>query len=149
MTETEIIDYLIKKKMIIKIGNQYHPVEKNLITEKITNKCKNYPERFRGVSIDKIYNYFIEDCKIPLNQSGNFVYLLRTKTKASEIVLKKEILENTDVDYTVLTSNISKYYSDPKTVKYPMAKLLADGLWKSFMDSTYSSSGKPDNKRMF
>lgn len=149
MTQEQILDYLVKNKMIIKLGDQYYPIEKNLVTEKLTDKCKNYPERFRGVSIDKMYNYFLEDCKIPLNQTGNFVYLLRTKTKASETVLKKEILENTEVDYIVLTSNIQKYYADPKTVKYPIAKFLVDGLWKSFIDSSYSSSGKPDNKRMF
>lgn len=130
MTKDEIIEYLVKHKKILEIGNQYF-----LPDEKPKNKtvylCKNLPDKYLGKSISVAYDYFLNDCQIPLNSTGNLVYLLRTKTRDSELVLKKEILENPDIDYLTLTNNIKAYYKTSAT-KYPIAKFLTEGLWKGF-----------------
>ena len=143
MTKDELIEYLIKAKKVLQIGEQYYPIEKGT---NFKTTCKNFPDKYKGVSIKQMYTYFIQDAEIPLSSNGSFVYLLHTRSKEAENVLKMEILENPSIDYLQLIQNIKKYYMEQNTVKYPVSKLLTAGLWKGLYENKVSV--KPSNIQM-
>ena len=134
MTKDEILEYLIKHKKILQIGDTYHIIQPKSIA--LDKYCKNLPEKYIGVSIAKAYDYFLNECEIPLNGSieskQNSLYLLRSNTKESEKVFKEEILYNPEVDYITLTNNIKQFYKK-STTTYTVVRLLTEGFWKGFL----------------
>jgi len=149
MTKDEILEYLIKHKKILQIGDTYHIIQPKSIA--LDKYCKNLPEKYIGVSIAKAYDYFLNECEIPLNGSieskQNSLYLLRSKTKESEKVFKEEILYNPEVDYITLTNNIKQFYKK-STTKYTVVRLLTEGFWKGFIEGQVKSNEKPTNSTM-
>ena len=134
MTKDEILEYLIKHRKILQVGDFYEIIHPKSIA--LNKYCKNLPEKYIGVSIAKAYDYFMQECEIPLNGSieskQNSLYLLRSKTRESEKVFKEEILYNPEVDYVTLTNNIKQFYRK-STTKYTVVRLLTEGFWKGFL----------------
>jgi hypothetical protein len=144
MTKEELIEHLIINKQVIQIGEQY------FVKGTKNNKlfCKNLPEKYIGVSLSKAYDFFLNDCEIPLNGSieskQNSLYLLRSKTKESEAVFKNEILYNPEIDYVSLTNNIKSFYKK-STTKYTVVRLLTEGFWKGFINTKINNDEFIDN----
>jgi hypothetical protein len=154
MTVEEVIEHFIKEKKIVKVKeNNYVLLDKTTILKE-SKQCINLPDKYKGVSITKLYDYFLTDCEIPTNckislaNGKETLYLLRTKSKESETILKREILENPDIDFLKLVTNIKVYYKNQTTTKYPMAKFLSMGLWKGFLNQTLKEEVKLENTKM-
>lgn len=133
MTQQEVIQKLIELKVIVQVKNEYYLVDKKLGI-KSKGRCKNFPKEFEGITIKYIYKKFLNDCEIPLQHKGNFVYLLREETKESLETLQV-ILNNPLIDYNVLVSKIKSYYKTVTTPK-PMKKLLTEGTWEVLYETS-------------
>lgn len=149
MSKDELIEYLINAGCVIKIKEEYIPIDKKLGISKSLYRCKNLPDKYLKVTDKQMYKYFISDCEIPTHSSGNFIYSLREETKES-IVALKAILSNPEIDFQQLTAKFKIWYSLPSTVKQSLKKLLPSGAWRDIYDSNIITAVavKPSNTMM-
>jgi hypothetical protein len=130
MTKDEILEELIKRKIIIKKGAGYiFPVENQVVT-----KCKNLPEHYSGISGRQAMELFFIDAKIPDFSGGSLNYTLKTINEKS-IKIFLNILKDNSIDFRILLAQTSNYFNSKTTVKPSMAKYFIEGTWKIVYNS--------------
>ncbi len=139
MTKDEIITYLIETKVIYKDSRGYGIVKEKSIKQ----GCINLPDKYVDVSPNQAMNLFFEDADIPHFATGKLNYALRTITQKSLTVFTR-ILKNKSIDFSILVSRTSSYYSKEGNVKPAMSKYFTDNLWRSVYES-YDNLKNLDN----
>jgi len=144
MKKDEILNELIKQKIIRKTYDEYFIIKKRAAT-KTTGICKNLPKKYSGVAMTVAMNFFFDDAEIPAFHKGTSMeFALHTMDDKSRKVFY-DILCNSSIDFSILVSKTHKYYSSPKAVKKGIGNYFTTGLWKTVYDSYEESAADTGN----
>lgn len=135
MTQQEILQWCLDNKLILKVNEEYFPIDKK--TGKVKGgRCQNFPSNFNGLSLKQMYNNFMNLCEIPSLSTGNFIYSLREESVGSIAVLKA-ILEDPTIDFLILVQKIKAFYklTGKTAAQYVFSKFLEKGTWRSIYEA--------------
>lgn len=130
-TKTELVELLLHTGLIVPVSRGYlinSKLKELVSTKHITDFCKNFPEKYKGLEDEMIYKNVINDCKIPSMYDKDIRYHLRTKSTEAIGVLKI-LLRNATINYTRFINTTKAFYNSDMAVP-SFSNYLVKGKWE-------------------
>lgn len=155
MTKTEVIEVLLEKKLLLKVGRGYYFSESislyatGVVVEQYgeNDGLKYYPSSIKNVKPKVRVDALLTECKVPYTyEKEGRRYLLRSEDKDTTTRIE-EILNDVSYNPELLLQSIAEYYAHfeyPKAFKNYVAQGDLVSIYRYYAGGKSLASGTAD-----